>query len=116
VVLNWETRSTKQGFFSFSPYFHPQEWTFAHRTAIALVREIYYYMSAKYSLTDAINKRVDTMVMSIMEEVKKEGRKEGYKEIAIRLLGKGFDIDSISTITGLSKQCSWLSRHKRSWI
>ena len=87
---------------------------------VSAAGEIYYHMSAKYSLTDEINKKVDTMVKSIMEEVKKEGRQEGrqeglsegvkkgrlegYKEIAIRLLERGFDIDSISTITGLSKQ------------
>ena len=87
---------------------------------VSATGEIYYHMSAKYSLTEEINKKVDTMVKSVMEEVKKEGwqkgrqeglsegvkkgKLEGYKEIAIRLLERGFDIDSISTITGLSKQ------------
>jgi hypothetical protein len=94
---------------------------------ISSLGEIYYHMSAKYSLAREINTKVDTMVTSIMEKVRNEGKLEGkleglsegekkgekkgerkgrlkaYKEIAIRLLEQGYDIAAISNITGLSK-------------
>jgi len=78
---------------------------------ISSLGEIYYHMSAKYSLAREINTKVDTMVTSIMEKVRKEGLSEGekkgrlnaYKEIAIRLLEQGYDIAAISNVTGLSK-------------
>ena len=82
---------------------------------ISSLGEIYYHMSAKYSLAREINTKVDTMVTSIMEKVRKEGLSEGekkgkregkleaYKEMAIRLLEQGFDITIISNATGLSK-------------
>jgi len=90
---------------------------------ISSLGEIYYHMSAKYSLAREINTKVDTMVTSIMEKVRKEGlfegekkgrrkglsegikkgKREAYKETAIRLLEQGFDITIISNVTGLSK-------------
>jgi hypothetical protein len=82
---------------------------------VSSMGEIYYHMSAKYSLAREINTKVDTVVKSIMETVRKEGLSEGekkgekkgrlnaYKEIAIRLLDQGYDIAAISNITGLSK-------------
>jgi 2-keto-3-deoxy-L-rhamnonate aldolase RhmA len=65
--------------------------------------EIYYHMSTKYSLAREIDTKVDTMVTSIMEKVRKEGKLEAYKEMAIRLLEQGYDIAAISNVTGLSK-------------
>jgi len=86
---------------------------------ISSLGEIYYHISAKYSLVREINTKVDTMVTSIMEKVRKEGLSEGekkgekkgrqkgkleaYKEVAIRLLEQGYDIAAISNVTGLSK-------------